>query len=207
MNKLKLLILTSICVFTFNACGGTKTAQENGMQYEIEQKLEEYKKAGWEVQGSSRTMRGLVGSMIESLRNDPQLIEITGTANNFSVISNGKQAASADAANQYAKSAAQLVEGLINNDVSLNQSLGEERDKFYAAYSTEVARLIRGELREVYTLIRKRADGKSDCEIHYLIGEPEASVVRQRAIEQAGKEIEADQDFGRKTRDYVRQKP
>lgn len=210
MKRIQLIRWTAACMLLVLciSCGSSKKGGKvYGVQDEIEEKISQNKTQGWQIQGTSRTMRGVLTSVIENLRDDPKLVEVTGTANNFSVISTGKQAAAADASNQYARAAAQHVEGRISNDASLVQALGEERDKFYAAYSTHVARLIRGELKEAYTLTRTRQDGKLDCEIHYLVGEPEAAVVREKALEQAKKEIASDMEFGRKIDKYVKEKP
>lgn len=190
------------------SCGtGKKTTKGYTTQNEIDEKLKEYNVAGWQIQGSSRTMRVLISSTIQQLTDNPELIEITGTANNFMVISNGKEAAAANAANRYAAGATKLIRGRMENDNSLIQSLGEERDKLYAAYSGAIERLIVGELKEIYTLIRPRNDGKFDCEIHYLIDENKAKMAREEAIRLAGKDIKTDHDFGNSINKYIIQPP
>lgn len=202
------LTVSFLAILLLISCGGNKkTAANKGIQGEIEEKLAEYKSNGWQVQGTSRTMRALVSTAIGKLDEDPELIEITGTANNFAVISNGKEAAASNASNRYAASATRLVQGRIANDSKLVQALGEERDKLYAAYSSSVERLIRGELKEAYTLIRTRPDGKFDCEIHYLIDETKAKATREEAIREAQKEVLSDQTFGNQIHDYVKIKP
>lgn len=204
----KKMTVSLFIILLLTSCGSNKNATSNkGIQGEIEEKLAEYKSNGWQVQGTSRTMRALVSMAIGKLDEDPELIEITGTANNFAVISNGKEAAASNASNRYAASATRLVQGRIANDSKLVQALGEERDKLYAAYSSSVERLIRGELKEAYTLIRTRPDGKFDCEIHYLVDEAKAKATREEAMREAQKEIRSDQEFGNQIHDYVKLKP
>lgn len=206
-DLMKLSLLGFVALVCFS-CGSKKqTAPVYSPQNEMEEKLAEYKTAGWQIQGSSRTMRGLLTMVIDKMNENPELIEITGTANNFTVVSNGKEAAASNASNRYAASATRLVKGRIENDSKLVQALGEERDKLYAAYSSSVERLIRGELKEAYTLMRTRPDGKFDCEIHYLIDEAKAKAARDAAIAEAQKEIAADQKFGNDIKSYVEQKP
>lgn len=205
---LTLTAISCMVLLLCTSCGSKKNAVARySPQDEIEEKLAEYKSNGWQIQGTSRTMRAMITMMIDKLSENPNLVEITGTANNFSVMSNGKEAASANASNRYAASATRLVQGSIESDSKLVQALGEERDKLYAAYSSSVEKLIRGELKEAYTLIRTRPDGKFDCEIHYLMDEATARSAREEALKAAEKEIESDQEFGNKIKDYVTQKP
>ena len=177
------------------------------MQDEISEKLAEYKAGGWQMQGSSRTLRGVLSSVIERLNENPDLVEVTGTANNFAVISNGKEAAAANASNRYAATASRLVKGTIDSDAQLSQTLGTERDNLYAAYSSTVERLIRGDLKEAYTLVRNRQNGKMDCEIHYLIDEVKAQTSREAAIKKALDNVDIDQKYADKIREHVNKRP
>lgn len=188
------------------SCGSKKEATYS-VQDEISEKLAEYKSGGWQMQGSSRTLRGVLSSVIDRLNQNPDLTEVTGTANNFTVISSGKEAASTNASNRYAAAATRLVKGAIENDAQLSQALGVERDNLYAAYSTSIERLIRGDLKEAYTLIRTRQDGKLDCEIHYLIDESQAQNRREAAMRETLKEVDLDQEYANKIYDHINKRP
>ena len=87
----QLLLLAAIALFF--SCGSKKQASHYSVQDEISEKLAEYKTAGWQIQGSSRTLRGVLSSVIDRLNENPDLVEVTGTANNFAVVSIGKEAA------------------------------------------------------------------------------------------------------------------
>ena len=201
----KLFLLISITLFF--SCGSKKQTAQYSVQDEINEKISEYKNAGWQIHGSSRTLRGVLNSVINRLNENPDLIEITGTANNFIVVSNGKEAAASNASNRYAATATRLIEGSIENDVQLSQSLGTERDNLYAAYSSKVERLIRGELKEAYALIRSRQDGKMDCEIHYLIDEVKAQTIRETAMKNALEDVKLDQKYADKIREHIKKRP
>lgn len=105
----QLLLLAAIALFF--SCGSKKQASHYSVQDEISEKLAEYKTAGWQIQGSSRTLRGVLSSVIDRLNENPDLVEVTGTANNFAVVSIGKEAAAANASNRYAATATRLVKG------------------------------------------------------------------------------------------------
>ena len=201
-SKLSQLILFASIALLFS-CGSKKQASHYSVQDEISEKLAEYKAGGWQMQGSSRTLRGVLSSVIERLNENPDLVEVTGTANNFAVISNGKEAAAANASNRYAATATRLVKGTIDSDAQLSQTLGTERDNLYAAYSSTVERLIRGDLKEAYTLVRNRQNGKMDCEIHYLIDEVKAQTSREAAIKKALDNVDIDQKYADKIREHV----
>ena len=81
----QLLLLAAIALFF--SCGSKKQASHYSVQDEISEKLAEYKTAGWQIQGSSRTLRGVLSSVIDRLNENPDLVEVTGTANNFAVVS------------------------------------------------------------------------------------------------------------------------
>lgn len=95
----------------------------------------------------------------------------------------------------------------IDSDAQLSQALGTERDNLYAAYSSTVERLIRGDLKEVYTLVRNRQDGKLDCEIHYLIDEVKAQASREAAMKKALDNVDLDQKYADKIREHVNKRP
>ena len=205
-SKLSQLILFASIALLFS-CGSKKQASHYSVQDEISEKLAEYKAGGWQMQGSSRTLRGVLSSVIERLNENPDLVEVTGTANNFAVISNGKEAAAANASNRYAATATRLVKGTIDSDAQLSQTLGTERDNLYAAYSSTIERLIRGDLKEAYTLVRNRQNGKMDCEIHYLIDEVKAQTSREAAIKKALDNVDIDQKYADKIREHVNKRP
>ena len=205
-SKLSQLILFASIALLFS-CGSKKQASHYSVQDEISEKLAEYKAGGWQMQGSSRTLRGVLSSVIERLNENPDLVEVTGTANNFAVISNGKEAAAANASNRYAATATRLVKGTIDSDAQLSQTLGTERDNLYAAYSSTVERLIRGDLKEAYTLVRNRQNGKMDCEIHYMIDEVKAQTSREAAIKKALDNVDIDQKYADKIREHVNKRP
>ena len=205
-SKLSQLILFASIALLFS-CGSKKQASHYSVQDEISEKLAEYKAGGWQMQGSSRTLRGVLSSVIERLNENPDLVEVTGTANNFAVISNGKEAAAANASNRYAATATRLVKGTIDSDAQLSQTLGTERDNLYAAYTSTVERLIRGDLKEAYTLVRNRQNGKMDCEIHYLIDEVKAQTSREAAIKKALDNVDIDQKYADKIREHVNKRP
>ena len=85
----QLLLLAAIALFF--SCGSKKQASHYSVQDEISEKLAEYKTAGWQIQGSSRTLRGVLSSVIDRLNENPDLVEVTGTANNFAVVSIGNR--------------------------------------------------------------------------------------------------------------------
>ena len=71
----QLLLLAAIALFF--SCGSKKQASHYSVQDEISEKLAEYKTAGWQIQGSSRTLRGVLSSVIDRLNENPDLVEVT----------------------------------------------------------------------------------------------------------------------------------
>ncbi|WP_455624902.1 hypothetical protein [Parabacteroides sp.] len=203
-----IVMIVCLSIFILTSCGGKKeTLNQLSVQKEVKAKLSENKKNGWQVQGSSRTMEGLLNDVISQLRENHNLQEISGSAMNFTVTSTGKMAARSEACNIYAESATSLVEGRIDNDADLKQALAQERDLIIGAYHRTLARLILGELKEAYTLIRTLPNGKKECEIHYLVDETKAVSTRERAMEEAQKKLKDARKYGDQIMDFVREKP
>lgn len=206
MKKI-LMMFVAVCLAlgTYAAPELTKKQQKQ-INKEVKAKLKEYKKEGWKVFGTSRTLEASLDKHISTLVGlDEDGYEIVGTANNFKSKSVGHQQAVNNACLDYAGKAGSSVRGAVMTDVKANGT--EENDEFehfYAAYQRNVEREIKNEMTESFSVIRETSPNNYEMQTFFIVNENAAAKARMRAAEQAMKETEVAQDHATKISDFVR---
>lgn len=206
MKNLLLLFLTMslLCPSITNA---QSKALKKAQKKEYKTKMKEYKKNGWTIFGSSRTLEVALLSHYDKLNQGGENVyEIMGIASAFKSKNVGKQTAINNACNTYATQAGSLVKGRVVNDIASNaDDVAIEFDHFYAAYERLVEKEIRGEMTESFSIIREKGDGSYEMQTYFIINEDAATKARIRAFENAAKESEAAQKYAEKVSKFVRE--
>lgn len=104
-----------------------------GPQYR--KKLKEYKKEGWELFGSSKTMKDVLREHYESLGAEG-VFEVVGTAVGVKSESIGQQVAWDNASINYVQQAGSFLRGRIDTDNHSGGGPDGEFSHFYSAYET-----------------------------------------------------------------------
>ena len=193
MKKILTLIIAVLMVMPVFA---------QGAQYR--KKLREIKREGWELFGSSKTMKDALRDHYEALK-QPGTFEMVGTANGVQSESIGQQVAWNNASINYVQQAGSFLRGRLDTDNHAGGGDAGEFSNFYAAYETLLQKEIRGELRPSYTLIRSRADGTYQLMAFFVVNEEAAVNARIRAAELAAKESEVAQQLADRIRKYVKE--
>lgn len=169
---------------------------------EYRKKYREYKRGGWELYGSSMTLKSALKEHCEALSREG-VWEVTGTAEGIRSESIARQAAWNSACISYVQQAGAFLRGRIDSDNHAGAGTEAEFSHFYSAYETLLQKEIRGELRPSYTVVRHRPDGT--CEMHsfFLVDEEAAARARIRALELAASESEAAQRIAARIREFV----
>lgn len=182
-------------------------ALEKARKKEFKTKMKEYKKEGWKLFASSRSLDVALLTHYDKLNTmGEDAFEVTGIASKFKSKNVGKQMAQNSACVSYASQAGSHVKGRVISDL-----FGDgvdptgEFDRFYAAYERLVEKEIKGELMESYSVIRENGDGTYELQTFFIVSEAAASKARMRAYENALKESEAAQRYGNKVADFVRE--
>lgn len=180
--------------------------QQKQVNKEVKAKLKEYKKDGWKVFGTSRSLESSVRNHISMLVGlDEDAYEVVGIAGNFVSKSVGHQQAVNNACIEYAGKAGSAVQGMITADLKANGTdPNDEFEHFYAAYKRKVEREIKNEMTETYSVIRETTPGRYELQTFFIVNESAAAKARQRAAEQAMQETEVAQEHASKISDYVR---
>lgn len=184
-------------------------AQSNVLKKELKKeykkKIREFKKEGWKISGSSRSIEVALLTHYEKL-NDENNRELVGEVSSGKSANLMSQAAINNACIKYASLAGSYLKGRVVSDGAIDQSSedgSEEFDKMYQAYERLVSKEIRGEVSESFSIVRDKGNGTKEYKTFFLVNEDAASKARIRAWEQAQKESEVAQKYADKVSEFV----
>lgn len=181
-------------------------ALNKALKKEYKTKMKEFKKGGWTLYGSTRSLDVALLSHYEKLNmNGEETYEIMGNCSQFKSKNVGHQTCINNASNIYASQAGRTLKGRIVSDIAANaDDASSEFDHFYAAYESLVQKEINGELQESFTVIKDNKNGTYEMQAFFIVSESAATRARIRAYENALKESEAAQKYSEKVSDFVR---
>lgn len=165
-------------------------------------KIKEFKRAGWELYASSRTLEEAVRLHCEALEKGG-VYELAGTAAGIKSPSVGRQIAMNNACVDYVQQAGRFLRGRIASDAYADECPEEEFSHFYSAYENLLQKEINGEIRPSFTLVRTVGDGTCQMISFFIVDEDAASRARIKAMEAAARESEVAQEIARRIREYV----
>ena len=180
---------------------------EKAQKKEYKAKIKEFKKEGWKLYGSSRTIEVALLTHYDKLRQlGENGYEVMGEASSFKSKNVGKQMSINNACNIYSRNAGSHVKGRVVSDLAGDvNNTDAEFEHFYAAYETLVEKEIKGEMQESFSVIKDNKDGTYSMQTFFIINEDAAVKARIRAMENAMKESEAAQKYAKKVCDFVRE--
>ncbi|MDE5661653.1 MAG: hypothetical protein K2F91_01005 [Muribaculaceae bacterium] len=207
MKKI-IILLMAICLMIPAVSAAGNKQLEKAHKKEMKNKMKEFKKEGWKLFGSTRTLEVALLTHYDKLNNlGDDGYEVAGVATNFKSKNVGKQMASNSACVTYAQMAGSTLKGRVVSDMSANGSAGaeEEFEHFYAAYERLVEKEIKNEMSESFSVIKDNPDGTHELQTFYIVSESAASKARQRALENAIKESALAQSHASKISEFVNQ--
>ena len=207
MKKLVLMLMAVCMTFTVAQAQELTKAQAKTVNKEVKKKLKDYKKKGYEIFGSSRTLEAMLTKHLSTLEaKEGKVVEVVG----FSQAKSRNLAATAaqnSAANRYATTCSQQVKGRVLADMAADVANQEaEFDKFYAAFEGKVQQEIKGELRQSFAVAKQNADGTISVEAYYLVDDDAASRARINAFKNSQQESAIAQKYAQKLSDFVNER-
>ena len=204
MKKIIMFLMAFCMVFPCANAQNSK-AMQKALKKEYKLKKKEFKKGGWTLYGSTRSLDVALLSHYEKLAKEgDNAYELMGACSQFKSKNVGHQTCINNAANTYALQAARTLKGRIVSDMAGNaDDTAAEFDHFYAAYESLVQKEINGELQESFTVIRENKNGTFEMQAFFIVSESAATRARIRAYENAAKESEAAQKYAQKVSDFV----
>ena len=207
MKKLVLMLMAVTMMLPMANAQELTKQQAKAVKKEVNKKMKEYKKNGFEIFGSTMTLETKLTQHYTKLwSKEGQVVEVPG----FSQAKSRNLALNAaqnSAAARYATSAGQLIKGRVLSDEALNSAdMTAEFDKFYAAFEGKVQQEIKGELRPSFNVAKQNADGTISVEAYYIVDEEAASRARIKAFELSKNESAAAQKYAQKISDFVNER-
>jgi len=198
------LLIVSIIGLLIGSCSSTsKLDKARNRQAKV--KLEEYRRGGWRVTGTSRSLEVAVLEHFDKLENSDNR-EYEATVSMCRSLNVCKSNALNNVILEYAQQAGSYVRGRIVSDMFNNSSaeVPEEFDRFYAAYERLVSAEIKGELQNSYAVERDNGSGRS-YKAYYIVNEEEASRARLRAMQRAFEESRLARKYAKEVSEFVQE--
>lgn len=206
MKKILFILFAMLLMAPVSADAQNKQLQKQ-LKKEYKTKMKEFKKEGWKLFGSSRSLEVVLlkhYDKLESLgENGHEEVGFAAASKSDNVL---HQSAINNACNTYARNAGSHVKGRVVSDMASNgNDPSAEFDHFYAAYESLVEKEIRGEMQESFAIYRELRDGSKTVRVFFIINEDAATKARIRAYENAMKESEAAQKYATKVSEFVKE--
>lgn len=203
----KILLFIIAMVLAVPAVNAQNKILQKAIKKEYKSKMKEYKKEGWKLFGSSRSLDVALLKHYDKLETlGDNAYEIVGICAKYKSDNVGHQAAINNACNTYARNAGSHVKGRVVSDMASNgDDTSAEFDHFYAAYETLVEKEIRGEMQESYAIYKTLSNGEKTMQVYFIINEDAATKARIRAYENAMKESEAAQKYANKVSEFIKE--
>ena len=172
-----------------------------------DQQVQDYKKDGYELIGSTETLGMAVYYHRKNIKNDKyETIEIT--TQNCPNINLCRKKNLFDAQAEYAAKAKAFIKGkgVLTGKFDETNSSSPAEDRLYDAYERLVSGNVSGKLKSSFSLIKKE---KKSYKLltHYIIKKEDATKARQDAIRQAATETKLNIDQASTVSDYINQIP
>lgn len=207
-NKQALLTLALTCfaIALITSCGSTKSSSTNYTRAdELNEKMNQLEQAGWQIHGTTRTLRGKLTEHYDKMDANPDYYEVIGTSTGCRSVTVCRAAALNAASVDIAAKMGQDLRGKAMRDMGLDEGaeMPAEFNRFQEACISNFQAAVKGELLESFALIRKGADGLNSYEIYYLVDRQSARKKRAQAIKDALEESKLRNEYARSVEKFI----
>lgn len=199
--------LTLFAIALLTSCGSSKKASSAAYTRtdELNEKLQQLEQAGWQVHGSTRTLRGKLSEHYAKMDANPDFYEVIGTSSGCRSATVCRASAFNAACVEMATRMGQDLKGKAMRDMGVDEGteVPAEYNRFQEACISKFQGAIKGELEESFTLIRKGDDGVNSYEIYYLVDKQSARKKRSQAIRDALEESNLHQEYAKSVEKFI----
>lgn len=199
--------LTVFAIALLAACGSSRKASSTAYTRadEMNEKLQEMQQAGWQIHGSTRTLRGKLSEHYAKMDANPDWYEVTGSSTGCRSLTVCRAAAFNAACVEMATKMGQDLRGKTMRDMGVDEGteMPSEYNRFQEACISKFQGAIKGELEESFALIRKETDGLNSYEIYFLVDKRSAQKKRSQAIKDALEESNLRGDYARSVEKFI----
>jgi hypothetical protein len=224
MKSKKVLLVAALAAMAGvmgTSCGGTKVAttpqqavlslkeqQAAEQQKMYTTKIAEYKKEGWKLAGSTKTLEVALLDHYVKLYDDQNSgnKELIGEVSQCKSINVCRQMATNNAITFYANLANSTALGRVTSALNADANAPSvEIDNLQASYERLVKAEIQGALTESFAIVKEEANGNRQYKLFFIVNEAAASATRARAMENALKDTKMSQETAREISNFVRE--
>lgn len=207
-NKHALLTLAMTCfaIALFTSCGSSKSSSATYTRAdELNEKMNQLEQAGWQIHGTTRTLRGKLTEHYEKMDANTDLYEVIGTSTGCRSVTVCRAAALNAASMEMAAKMGQDLRGKAMRDMGLDEGaeVPDEFNRFQEACISNFQAAVKGDLMESFALIRQGADGLNSYEIYYLVDRQSARKKRSQAIKDALEESKLRNEYARSVEKFI----
>lgn len=199
--------LTFFAIALFTSCGSSKKASSTTYTRadELSEKLQQLVQAGWQVHGSTRTLRGKLSEHYAKMDANPDFYEVIGTSVGCRSVTVCRASAFNAACVEMAIKMEQDLKGKAMRDMGVDEGaeVPVEYNRFQEACISKFQGAVKGELEESFALIRKGADGLNSYEIYYLVDKQSVRKKRSQAIRDALEESNLRNDYAKSVEKFI----
>lgn len=207
MKKVIAFLLALCVILPAAVAADNNKALRKAREKERKEVTKRYKKEGWKLFGSSRSLDvALLSHWAKLDKEGTDAREVVGISTRSKSKNVGYQMAINNACVAYAQQAGSQLKGRMVSDLAGDGiDTNAEFEHFYGAYERLVEKEIKGEMEQSYSVIRDNPDGTYEIETYFVISEDAATKARLRALQNAFKESEAVQKYADKVSQFVRE--
>lgn len=199
--------LTFFAIALFTSCGSSKKTSSTTYTRadELSEKLQQLVQAGWQVHGSTRTLRGKLSEHYAKMDVNPDFYEVIGTSVGCRSVTVCRASAFNAACVEMAIKMGQDLKGKAMRDMGVDEGaeVPAEYNRFQEACISKFQGAVKGELEESFALIRKGADGLNSYEIYYLVDKQSVRKKRSQAIRDALEESNLRNDYAKSVEKFI----
>ncbi len=199
--------LTFFAIALFTSCGSSKKTSSTTYTRadELNEKLQQLVQAGWQVHGSTRTLRGKLSEHYAKMDVNPDFYEVIGTSVGCRSVTVCRASAFNAACVEMAIKMGQDLKGKAMRDMGVDEGaeVPAEYNRFQEACISKFQGAVKGELEESFALIRKGADGLNSYEIYYLVDKQSVRKKRSQAIRDALEESNLRNDYAKSVEKFI----
>lgn len=200
----KILVAVMLCAFAMTSVAGyaQSAKQLKAERKAVATRVKELSAQGWQSLQSDG-LATLISEHNAKKRNNPNLYEISGTANQVKTTNLGKAESRNNAINEYAEYCGGMLRARITSD--LHDVDGAQADNMVSGYERILAQKLNGELRPSYYIYKEVGNGKYDVRGFFLIDEERLERKQKEAIKEAADEAKVAYDYANGISDFIKQ--
>lgn len=169
LRKIITLLLLFLFMIPAYSADKKEEAERKAKEKSRKEMMKKFKKEGWKVLDSSRTLEVALMEHWDHTDNDG-MEEVIGMCTRTKSKNAGLQQAINNAYVTYAQQAKQSVKGIVSSEIYADSSNPDsDSEAFYAAYQREIEKEIKGEMKKEFSIYRENPDGTLEIQAFFVI--------------------------------------